>query len=217
MWRRRLELTFKLIYNFLRVFIQLIRGVWRVSKLPTPLVSIFGGARIAQKDSHFAQAHDLAQRLVINGISVLTGGGPGIMQAVNCGITHANEATGKNLGIGVIALDEERDPCLSDYIELDYFFARKWLLTHYSQAFIIFPGGYGTLDELFEVLTLMQTKKMDRVPIILVGTSYWQPFIDWLNEKPLKYGAILSEDIQLFSLVDDIDTLFDVIKTICKK
>ncbi len=143
-----------------RVVFQLVYGFWRISKLEQPIVSIFGSARLAQDQIYFKQAHDLAQRFIAHDISVLAGGGPGIMEAVTCGaVVHDGTGKGKSIGIGVRGLGEKRSLCVQEYFELDYFFARKWLLTQYSSAFIVFPGGFGTLDELAEVLTLIQTKK----------------------------------------------------------
>jgi uncharacterized protein (TIGR00730 family) len=211
---RRLYLSFCLFCRFSHVIFQLLYGVWKVGSLPHPIVTIFGSARM-HHIPYATQAHDLAQMLVEQGISVLTGGGPGIMQAAYTGIYESKAATGKSLGIGVSGLNEPPGSPTQNYIELDYFFARKWLLTNYSIAFVVFPGGFGTLDELMEVLTLIQTKKMPPVPIILVGTPYWQPLLAWLQDILLKEGTIDEKDLGLLIIIDDLKTISENIKNIC--
>jgi uncharacterized protein (TIGR00730 family) len=213
---RRLGLCGLLFIKLIRVFFQLLYGAWRVSKLPMPIVSIFGGARLKEDQDYFRLAHDLAARFVINDISVLTGGGPGIMQAASCGAIKPGKRTGKIMGIGVKDLGESKNKCVEEYFELDHFFARKWLLTRYSAAFIIFPGGFGTLDELTEVLTLIQTNKLKPEPIVLVGVEYWQPFMKWVTDEALKHGLVSQEDIDLFTVTDDLEKAFCVVRDECK-
>jgi uncharacterized protein (TIGR00730 family) len=179
------------------------------------LVSIFGGARIGQDTKHFFYAHHIAKQLVERDISVVTGGGPGIMEAANCGALAKKKGTGRSIGIGVSNLGEGRNPCVHEYFELSHFFARKWLLTQYSHAFIVFPGGFGTLDELFEVLTLMQTKQMKKVPIILIEKSYWDPLLLWIEHKALLYGALNKEDIGLFYVTDNLDEVVCIVQDNC--
>lgn len=203
-------------WRFLRVFFQIIYGAWRVSKLPHPIVSIFGSAKIAQTDKYAKEANKLATLLSETGISVLTGGGPGIMEAANCGIFKSKrQKTIRSIGIRVAGLDEPRSMCVEEYFELDYFFARKWLLTQYSSGFIVFPGGFGTLDELSEVLTLIQTKQMKKAPIVLIGKEYWRPFMEWVTEEALYHGAIDAEHIKLFSMTDDINAAFCFVRGKC--
>ena len=148
---------------------------------------------------------------------MLTGGGPGVMEAVSRGaLVHGDTiGKGKSIGIGVVGLDEKRSLCMQEYFELDYFFARKWLLTQYSSAFIIFPGGFGTLDELGEVLTLMQTKKMGRVPIILIGTEFWAPLMQWVQEA-LAHKTIDQESVALLTVTDNLEQAFCVVRDRCK-
>jgi len=156
----------------------------------------------------------LAKKLVEADISVLTGGGAGIMEAASCGAIPT-QGSGHSLGIGVTDLREPRNPCVQEYFELDYFFARKWLLTHYSIAFVVFPGGFGTLDELFEVLTLMQTKQLKRAPIVLIGKEFWAPFMGWLIDQALRHGTIAEQDVQLFSVTDDLEEAFCTVSNTC--
>ncbi len=211
----RLGLCTSLFFSLLRVFFQLLYGAWRVSKLHKPIISIFGGARLKETDVYFYQAHELAQKLVAADISVLTGGGPGIMEAVSCGAIVGNSKKAKSMGISVKDLGEGRNKCVQEYFELNYFFARKWLLTRYSVAFVVFPGGFGTMDELSEVLTLIQTKRLKRVPIILIGKEYWEYFMKWITDEALKHGTIGKEDLKLFIVTDDLHEAFCMVRDEC--
>lgn len=213
----RLYMCITLYFKLTRVSFQILYGVWKIAALSGPVVSIFGGARIGQGTKYFEKAHWIAQQMVAHDISVLTGGGPGIMEAASCGAIDVKTGKGRSIGIGVENLGEARNPCVSEYFELNYFFARKWLLTQYSKAFVIFPGGFGTLDELFEILTLFQTKKMPTVPIVLVGISYWEPFVHWLEHKALVHGAIKKEDLGLIVLTDDLQKAVDIVLATCKE
>lgn len=195
--------------------LQIVYGSWRVSVLPRPIVTIFGGSRWPLESQYAQQASKLAQMLVENKISVLHGGGPGIMEAVSRGAIKQDNVKGMTMGIGVRGL-EDRNPAIKDYFELNFFFARKWLLTRYSVGFIVFPGGFGTLDELCEVLTLVQTKKLTRVPIILVGKDYWQPFVQWIHNEMMQYGLIAPEHKDLFIVKDDLESVLSLVCETCK-
>ena len=166
-------LFFRLTGDQIRVTAQMLHGAWHLAKMPKPIITIFGGARLSQDNRYAHQAHELAHALTERNISVLTGGGPGIMQAANCGAIKSREL--RNLGIGVEGLPKGANMCVQHYVNTKYFFARKWLLMHYSAAFVAFPGGFGTFDEIAELATLIQTKKLSPAPIILVGKEYWQP------------------------------------------
>ncbi len=210
--RKWLRMSGKLIH----VCFQMIYGEWRISKLSHPMVSIFGSARLPMGQTFFIEAQQLAQRLAEDGINVVTGGGPGIMEAANCGVFKSEkELKGKTIGIGVRKLQEAPNPCVHEYFELDFFFARKWLLTHHSDAFIVFPGGFGTLDELAEVLTLMQTRKMRHVPIILIGVDFWEPLMVWIKEKALHMGLLAEKDVYLFTVTDDIELAYCAVRDHC--
>ncbi len=214
---QRIRMCCSLGWKFSRVFFQIIYGAWRVSKLPHPIVSIFGSAQVVQTDKYAQEANQIASWLVEEGISVLTGGGPGIMEAANCGaIRSRKKGSVKSIGIGVRGLNEPQNICVEEYFELDYFFARKLLLTQYSSGFIVFPGGFGTLDELAEVLTLIQTKQMKKVPIVLVGKDYWRPFMQWVTDEALARGLVKSEHVKLFSVTDDPYKAFCFVQGKCE-
>jgi len=215
MFFNRLRECGGIFYPLFKVLMQVVYGAWHLSKLQKPFVSIFGGARLSQESVYAQQANELAQRLVEHDISVLTGGGPGVMHAANCGaFTPTNGGKGKSVGIGVKDLGEGRNPCVQEYFELDYFFARKWLLTRYSVAFIVFPGGFGTMDELSEVLTLLQTSKLPKVPIVLIGKEYWQHFMHWV-EHAIEHDLILKQDLALFTVTDDLEQVFCLVRDEC--
>lgn len=214
---QRMRMCCSLAWSFIRVFKQIIYGVWRISKLPHPIISIFGSAKMLQADKYAMQANQIAAWLVEQGISVLTGGGPGIMEAANCGaMNRKKKDTVQSIGIGVRILNEPKNICVEEYFELDYFFARKWLLTKYSSGFIVFPGGFGTLDELSELLTLIQTKEIPKVPIVLIGKDYWRPFMQWVTEQAFPRGLIKSEHLRLFSVTDDPYKAFCFVRGECE-
>lgn len=199
---------------------QLLYGVWKVSNLPQPRVTIFGGARVKQDSSYARLAHELTHKLIQENISVITGGGPGIMAASSCTFVEPYEKKlrAKTLGITVKGLEIEnmKPGCDYEHIVLDYFYARKWLMINYSVAFAVFPGGFGTVDELAEVITLMQTKKLPGIPVVLLGTQYWEPFMDWVHNSALKHGLISQEDINLIRITDDIDHAVKLLKERCE-
>lgn len=198
---------FKCMWGFLRGFIALTR-------MPTPTATIFGGKNV-RKDSELAQqVYQLSRLLVKHNISVLTGGGPGVMLAANCGaasIEHKKKRT-MTLGIGVNGVDAPFVNECAKVVKVPYFFIRQWLLVRYSQAFIIFPGGVGTVDELFETLNLMKLNKIPTLPIILIDKNYWQPLVDWYYKKGLPQEFIPEHAKDLFVLVDDINQAFEIVK-----
>lgn len=218
----KISTLFTAIYEYIRlsahlfkVFFSLVRGIYKVSKLQYAPISIFGGTRLASDSIYIKQAHDLASRLALNEIPVLTGGGPGIMEAANCGASlHENNAV-ITMGITVTSLREREgvNKCVQESsLALDYFFARKWLLMNYSAGFVIFPGGFGTLEEFAEVLTLMQTKARKKVPIVLIGADYWKSLVDWIYNSALKNKLISPEDVNLFKVTDDIDEAYSFLE-----
>ncbi len=168
-----------------------------------PAVSIFGSARARRSDRDYRLARRVASRLVREGFGIITGGGPGIMEAANRG---AQEAGGLSIGCN-IELPFEQE--LNDYVDLGmqfrYFFVRKTMFVKYAAAFCIFPGGFGTLDELFESLTLIQTGKIEHFPVILFGREYWSGLFEWIRHHPLTEGKVQAEDLGLFLLTDDVD------------
>lgn len=203
-----------LVAGWVPMFFQIIYGLWKMARLPKPRITFFGGARFGQDHKYAQIAKELASELAGHNISVITGGGPGIMEAANCGVDlRSKNGRAQTMGIMVTDLgDEKGNPCSHLQITLRYFFARKWLLTRYSSGFVVFPGGFGTLDELMEVLTLIKTKKLGKVPVILFGKDYWQPMIDWLETKLLPDEMVYKDEIKLMFVTD---SKIEVVKKLC--
>jgi uncharacterized protein (TIGR00730 family) len=215
----RLYAYLVLFKSLTKTTFQLLYGVWKISKLTHPIVTIFGGSRVRQDSRYAHMAHKLSHLLIEDDISVITGGGPGIMEAANCGASDKTreQFSLRNIGITVKGLDEEvSNLCAQEIISLDYFFARKWLMINYSVAFAVFPGGFGTLEEMAEVATLMQTKKLPGAPVILLGKDYWQPFMDWLNNSAVTNGLVSREEMALLYLTDDVHEAHVLMKNHCK-
>lgn len=177
-----------------------------------PCVSIFGSARTKAEDPYYILAEKIAKRIVEAGYGVITGGGPGIMEAGNKG---ANLAGGTSVGLNIDLPFEQHDNPYIDpdkNMDFDYFFVRKVMFVKYSQGFVVMPGGFGTLDELFEAMTLIQTNKIEKFPIILVGTSFWKGLIDWIKTTLLEQnGNISPKDIDLIHLVDTEDEVVSIL------
>ena len=174
-----------------------------------PSVTIFGSARVEEGNKYYEAARELAYKLSKKGFSIVTGGGPGIMEAANRG---AFEAGGNSIGLN-IKLPKEQKPnkYLTEILNFNYFFARKVMLVKYATAFVLFPGGFGTLDELSETLTLIQTKKLKPFPVILYGKEYWDGFVNWLKNVVVENGFIEDHDLNLFLQIDSIDEIVDYI------
>jgi len=189
-------------WRALRIQGEVIEGFDSLARLGSA-VSVFGSARIAPSDPYYAAAEELGWRLAGKGITVVTGGGPGVMEAANKG---AHDAGGVSVGLGIELPHEQR---INDYCNLAlnfrYFFARKLMFVKYAQAFVIFPGGFGTFDELFESLVLVQTGKIDHFPVILFGRVYWQPLLDWLRGTVLAHAMIAPIDLDLLRVTDSLD------------
>ena len=170
-----------------------------------PCVAIFGSARTQPEHPHYLQAVEIGEKLARAGYGVITGGGPGIMEAGNKG---AKQGDGVSVGLNIDLPFEQFHNIYIDrdhYLEFDYFFVRKVIFVKYSQAFVIMPGGFGTLDELFEAMTLVQTKKIAKRPIVLLGTAYWSGLFDWVRNVQLKEGYISESDLSLFKITDSSD------------
>lgn len=183
---------------------EFVSGYEKLSKIG-PCVSIFGSARTKPDDKYYQLAENIAKNLSDNGYGVITGGGPGIMEAANKG---AYDAGGTSVGLNIELPFEQHDNPYIDSdksIDFDYFFVRKVMFVKYSQGFIVMPGGFGTLDELFEAITLIQTKKIGRFPIVLVGSSFWGGLLDWIKNTLLAEGNISESDLKLFRVVDTAD------------
>jgi uncharacterized protein (TIGR00730 family) len=175
-----------------------------------PMVSIFGSARIPASHAGYAATRDLAARLGREGFAILTGGGPSFMEAANRG---ARDAGARSLACNIrLPHEQAANPYVDRLVTMRFFFSRKYMLISYSVAFIYLPGGFGTLDELFEVLTLMQTKKIPRRPVILVGKEYWKGLDDWLRGEVFQVGAIGPESLPLFHVTDSIEEIVEELK-----
>ncbi len=184
-----------------KIMAEFVEGYEKMAKIG-PCVSLFGSARTQPGSEYYEMAEEIAYQLTQLGFGVITGGGPGVMEAANQG---AQRGKGKSVGIGIRLPFESGLNSFVDYdysINFDYFFARKVMFVKYAQGFIVLPGGMGTLDELFEALTLVQTHKTGRFPIVLVGTKFWSGLIDWLRETVLAAGNISEKDFELYRLVD---------------
>lgn len=217
---KRLSLACTACGGLLRGSLQLIYGAWKIGRLPSPIVTIFGSARIAQDSPYATIAHQLGHMLIEENISVITGGGPGIMRAASCGATHEvqKQLQARSIGISVKGLEEQQSTdCAQEYIVLDYFFARKWLMINYSVAFAVLPGGFGTLDELAEVITLIQTKKLPGVPVVLIGKDFWNPLLGWLRDTVLTQDLISPEDLALIQVTDDLQEAVRLLKERCDR
>lgn len=198
----------ELFFGF-RVFFEFLKG-FRKLHFVGPCMSIFGSARYEENHPYYQQAKALAGRVSELGFTILTGGGPGIMQAANQG---AQEANGKSVGVNIeLPFEQKPNPYLDTWVDIRYFFVRKVLLFKYSFGFVIYPGGFGTLDEMFEALTLIQTQKMPWFPVVLIGKDYWQGLIQQIDHME-EGGTISPEDKNLFLVTDDPDEALDYIKS----
>jgi uncharacterized protein (TIGR00730 family) len=199
-------------WRVFKIISELVEGFEKLSRIG-PCVSIFGSARTHYNDKYYKLAEDIAYKLTLNGYGVITGGGPGIMEAANKGASRGN---GKSVGINIDLPFEQRPNPYIDadkLITFDHFFVRKVMFMKYSQGFIVLPGGFGTFDELFEAITLIQTRKIGKFPIILVGKKYWKGLVEWIEEVMLEEEENISpDDLKLFSLVDSSDDAVEAIK-----
>jgi uncharacterized protein (TIGR00730 family) len=182
-----------------KIMAEFVEGYEKLSKIG-PCVSIFGSARTKPGEEYYELSEEVAFKLTQNGYGVITGGGPGIMEA------HRGKGTSVGLNIE-LPFEQHDNPWIDKdkNLEFDYFFVRKVMFVKYSQGFIVMPGGFGTLDELFEAITLIQTKKIGRFPIVLVGSSFWSGLLDWIKNTLLEQGNISETDLKLFRVVDTAD------------
>ena len=195
---------------------EFVEGFERLGKIG-PCVSIFGSARTKPEDTYYKLAESIAFELTQNGYGIVTGGGPGIMEAGNKG---ANRGKGTSVGLNIDLPFEQHDNPYIDSdksLDFDYFFVRKVMFVKYSQGFVVMPGGFGTMDELFEAITLIQTHKIGKFPIVLVGRKFWSGLMDWIKNTLVEEGNISSQDLDLISIVDTEKEVLDVINTFYKK
>ncbi|WP_027137478.1 LOG family protein [Gaetbulibacter saemankumensis] len=195
---------------------EFVNGFEKMSQIG-PCVSIFGSARTKPEDKYYELAEKIAQSIVEAGYGVITGGGPGIMEAGNKG---AHIGGGTSVGLNIDLPFEQNDNPYIDpdkNLDFDYFFVRKVMFVKYSQGFVVMPGGFGTLDELFEAITLIQTHKIEKFPIILVGTNFWKGLIDWIKSTLLEgYGNISPKDLDLIHLVDTDEEVINILDSFYK-
>ena len=200
-----------------KIMAEFVDGYEKLGKIG-PCVSIFGSARTKPDDKYFKLAENIAFMLTQNGYGVITGGGPGIMEAGNKG---AHRGKGISVGLNIELPFEQFDNAYIDRdknLQFDYFFVRKVMFVKYAQGFVVMPGGFGTLDELFEAMTLIQTKKIGKFPIILVGKDFWEGLFDWVKKVLIKkYGNVSPEDLDLIKIVDTEQEVVDVLNNFYNK
>jgi len=185
-----------------RVFLEFVRGFEHLGGLGR-CVTVFGSARFNEDHPYYELARALGCALAESGFAVMTGGGPGIMEATNRG---AREGGGVSIGCNIeLPMEQEPNPYLDRFVEFEYFFVRKVMLVKYSQAFVVMPGGLGTLDEVFETATLIQTGKIERFPIIAMGSDFWEPFREFSTGSMIREGTIAESDRALFTLTDSVE------------
>jgi len=196
-------------WRLFKIMGEFVEGIDSLHNLG-PAVSIFGSARTPSDHPYYKKCENLATLFAQNGYSIITGGGGGIMEAANKGAsTGGTGSVGLNI---TLPFEQKPNPYASTQIEFKYFFVRKVMFLKYAQAFIIMPGGFGTLDELFETITLIQTRRIRRVPVILVGRDYWKGMVQWVKDQFIKEKMISQKDLSLFHLLDDPAKIVQVVK-----
>lgn len=198
------------IWSIFKVMGEFVEGYDKLFQIG-PCISIFGSARTKPDNKYYELAVETADKITRKGFGVITGGGPGIMEAGNKG---AEQASGKSVGLGISlpfeqGINQHVDPDFT--INFNYFFVRKVMFVRYAQGFVVFPGGFGTLDELFESLTLIQTRKITQIPIILFGTEYWSGLVEWMERTMKEWGTISDKDTDLFHVTDSTDEAVEII------
>jgi len=204
-------------WQIFKIMSEFVEGFDTMSKIG-PCVSVFGSARTKPDNKFYKQAEEIGYLLTQSGYGVISGGGPGIMEAANKG---AKRGEGKSVGLNIeLPFEQSHNEYIDNdkILNFDYFFVRKVMFVKYAQGFIVLPGGVGTLDELFEALTLIQTQKIGKFPIVLVGTTYWEGLLDWIKERMLSIeGNISPEDLDLFNVVDTPKQAVEIIEEFYKK
>jgi uncharacterized protein (TIGR00730 family) len=202
-------------WRVLRIQSEIVDGFENLKNI-TNAISIFGSARTPESDPYYSKAVELAKKLAENNISVISGGGPGIMDAANKGAQKAG--TGCSIGLNIeLPFEQAPNPHQDIALEFRYFFVRKLMFVRYSTAFVFFPGGFGTIDELGDVICLIQTKKIDNIPVILFGKAYWEGMLKWMRESMLVDRYIEEEDLFRFKVTDSIDETVHIIKDYIEK
>ncbi len=196
-------------WRMFRIMAEFVEGFETLAQV-SQAVTIFGSARAKPGSHEYETARTIASLLVKNGYAVITGGGPGVMEGANRG---AFEANGESIGLNIeLPFEQKANFFITTLLNFRYFFVRKVMFVKYSQAFVILPGGFGTMDELFESLTLIQTKKIKPFPVILVGREYWKGLLEWIQNTMLREGKVSPHDLDLFKLVDTPEEALEIIK-----
>jgi uncharacterized protein (TIGR00730 family) len=198
------------VWSVFKILADFVKGFDELGELG-PTVTIFGSARTQEDNLYYKKAQKLANMLASQGYNVMTGGGPGIMEAANRGAYEIKDVESIGLNID-LPFEQIANPYTTQELSFDYFFSRKVMLVKYSMAYVIFPGGFGTLDELFEALTLVQTRKVTGVKIFVVGTEFYQPLLQFIEDKLLGSGMIDKEDLEMIRLEDDLDLIVEDIE-----
>ena len=200
-------------WSVFKIMGELVEGYEKLSQLG-PCVSIFGSARTKPEDKYYKKTIEISESIVKLGLGIITGGGPGIMEAANKG---AQKAGGVSVGLNIdLPFEQTHNEFIDSdkIIDFDYFFVRKVMFVRYAQAFVVMPGGFGTLDELFEAITLIQTNKIERFPVILYGSEFWSGCVDWIkNTVSKKFNNVSTNEILLFEVVDSKDEIIDILKS----
>jgi uncharacterized protein (TIGR00730 family) len=198
------------VWRIFRIMAEFVEGFETMARVPAA-VSIFGSARTKPSDPYYKRAVELGRALAKRGFAVITGGGPGIMEAANKG---AREAGGISVGLNItLPMEQKSNPYQTISLAHHYFFVRKVMFLKYSHAFVCFPGGFGTLDELSEALTLIQTRKSDPFPVLLIGTEFWTGLVEWMRETLLdRHATISGPDLNLFRMTDDVEEAADYLR-----
>jgi len=199
------------VWSVFKIIADFVKGFDELGDLG-PTVTIFGSARTKEDNKYYEDAKNLASQLAANGYNVMTGGGPGIMEAANSGAYEHKDVESIGLNID-LPFEQELNPYTTKELTFDYFFSRKVMLVKYSMAYVIFPGGFGTLDELFEALTLVQTRKVTGVKIFVIGSDFYQPLLDFIATKLVPSGMIDENDLDIIQLTDDLELVVRDIAT----
>ena len=202
-------MTLRESWRLFHIMAEFVEGFENLSDLQ-PAITFFGSARCRKGEELYENTYDLAKMLAKNGFNIITGGGGGVMEAANKG---AKEGGAKSVGINIeLPFEQKPNPYSTIKLSFKYFFVRKVMFLKYAMAYIVMPGGFGTLDEFSEALTLIQTKKMRPFPIVLVGSSYWAGLIEWMKTTLLDTGKISKEDLEIFKIMDDPQQIVDYVK-----
>jgi len=203
------DIALKDTWRLFHIIAEFVEGFENLADIH-PAISIFGSSRCKEGDLLYTRTYNLSRLLAKNGFNIITGGGGGVMEAANRG---ASEEGAKSVGINIeLPLEQKPNPYSNIRLNYRYFFVRKVMFLKYAVAFIMLPGGFGTLDECFEAITLIQTKKMRPFPIILVDSSYWNGLIEWIREKLLSSGTITKEDMNIFKVMDEPEEIIEYVK-----